>query len=125
MIPSTSAPRGWTEEYMEEKHGTSFGAVLSRYRAAVGLSQEELAERAGLSVRGVSDLERGARTRPHATTVHQLAEALRLPTDDRALLEEAARQPKGVGTREPPSPPVPRSFLDALAAGPLIGREDE
>jgi hypothetical protein len=34
-----------------------FGTLLQRYRAAAGLSQEELAEWAGLSRRGISDLE--------------------------------------------------------------------
>ena len=34
-----------------------FGALLRRYRLAAGLSQEQLAERAGLSARAVSALE--------------------------------------------------------------------
>jgi len=42
----------------------SFGALLQWYRTAAGLTQEELAERAGLSRRGVSDLERGSRRAP-------------------------------------------------------------
>src|SRR5947209_2906721 len=41
----------------------SFGALLQRHRLAAGLSQEELAERAGLSRRGISDLERRERRR--------------------------------------------------------------
>jgi hypothetical protein len=41
-----------------------FGHLICRYRLAAGLSQEDLAERAGLSARGVSDLERGARVSP-------------------------------------------------------------
>ena len=41
----------------------SFGDLLRRLRSAASLSQEELAERAGLSVRGISDLERGLRRR--------------------------------------------------------------
>ena len=45
---------------------------------AAALSQEELAERAGLSPRGVSDLERGARTAPRLETVRLLADALGL-----------------------------------------------
>jgi transcriptional regulator with XRE-family HTH domain len=36
-----------------------FAVLLRQYRAAAGLSQDELAERAGLSRRGISDLERG------------------------------------------------------------------
>ncbi|MBV9279902.1 MAG: helix-turn-helix transcriptional regulator, partial [Chloroflexi bacterium] len=37
----------------------AFGDLLRRLRAAAGLSQEDLAERAGLGVRTISDLERG------------------------------------------------------------------
>src|SRR5687768_1137698 len=39
----------------------SFGNLLRRLRSAAALSQEDLAERAGLSRNGISDLERGAR----------------------------------------------------------------
>ena len=44
-----------------------FGELLRRLRVAAGLTQEALAERAGLSARGLSDLERGVRPR-HART---------------------------------------------------------
>ena len=54
---------------------TSFGAVLRQLRAAAALSQEALAERAGLSPRGISDLERGVRRTPHLATVSLLADA--------------------------------------------------
>jgi len=47
-----------------KEQAPSFGLLLQRYRVAAGLSQEELAERAGLSRRGISDLERGARAFP-------------------------------------------------------------
>ena len=69
-----------------------FGELLKRYRLAAGLSQEELAERAGLSPRGVSDLERGARTQPRPGTVRLLADALGLGGDDRAAFVAAARR---------------------------------
>src|SRR4051794_31199392 len=36
----------------------TFGMLLKRYRLAAGLTQEGLAERAGVSARGVQDLER-------------------------------------------------------------------
>ena len=55
----------------------SFGVALRRLRTAAGLSQEELAERAGVSARGISDLERGARRMPHLGTVRLLAEPSR------------------------------------------------
>jgi transcriptional regulator with XRE-family HTH domain len=72
----------------------SFGALLRRHRLAAGLSQEELAERAGLSRRGVSDLERGERRTPHLSTVRRLTEALELNLADRAVLLASA-QPGG------------------------------
>jgi transcriptional regulator with XRE-family HTH domain len=46
---------------VDEEHG--FGALPRRHRTVAGLSQEALAERAGLSRRGIADLERGARSR--------------------------------------------------------------
>jgi transcriptional regulator with XRE-family HTH domain len=67
--------------------------MLQRYRAAAGLSQEELAERAGLSQRGMSDLERGKRRAPHPATVRRLAEALGLTETHRIALLGAARTP--------------------------------
>ena len=42
----------------------AFGLLLRRHRTAAGLSQEELAERAGWSRRAISDLERGCIARP-------------------------------------------------------------
>src|SRR5579859_5160783 len=68
----------------------SFG-VLLRYRLAAGLSQEELAERAGLSRRGVSDLERAVRRTPYPATVRRLAEALGLDSAERAGLLSSVR----------------------------------
>jgi transcriptional regulator with XRE-family HTH domain len=51
----------------------AFGTLLQRYRLAAGLSQEALAERAGVSARALSDLERGRRQAPYPHTVRQLA----------------------------------------------------
>jgi transcriptional regulator with XRE-family HTH domain len=55
-----------------------FGQLLRRCRRASGLSQEELGERAGVSVRTITDMERGQRTRPYRQTVGALAAALGL-----------------------------------------------
>ena len=54
----------------------SFGAQLKALREAAGLTQEELATIAGLSVHAVSALERGERRRPHVETVRALSAAL-------------------------------------------------
>ena len=69
----------------------SFGEVLRRLRSGAALSQETLAERAGLSKRGISDLERGARRAPRLETVRLLADALALGEHERADLLAAAR----------------------------------
>jgi tetratricopeptide (TPR) repeat protein/transcriptional regulator with XRE-family HTH domain len=55
------------------------GSWLRRQRQASGLTQEELAARSGLSVRAISDLERGRTRRPYPRTIRLLTEALRVP----------------------------------------------
>lgn len=99
-----------------------FGDLLRRYRVAAGLTQEELAERAGLSAKGISDLERGARTSPRRDTVTLLAEALGLDERDRSVLAAAARQ----RSRAPVA--APSASLrggSPHAALPLVGRASE
>lgn len=74
-----------------------------------GLSQEELAGRAGLGRRTVSDLERGVTTSPYRDTVALLAGALDDP--DRAELKGAVRRsrvPEPADEEKPaPSPTGP------------------
>ncbi len=70
-----------------------FAAQFKRYRAAAGLTQEELAARAGVSVRSIGDLERGAGHRPRTDTAALLAAALEVPPDARAAFVAAARRP--------------------------------
>ena len=80
---------------------SSFGELLKRYRTAGRLTQEELAERAGLSARGIQDLERGLRRSPHSDTTRRLAEALRLGVAERAELLSAldrAGSPSGLSS---------------------------
>src|SRR3954471_700959 len=67
------------------------GQLLRRLRTAAALSQEELAERAGASVRAVSDLERGVHQAPRVETVRLLADTLRLGEHQRGELLAAAR----------------------------------
>lgn len=73
---------------------TRFGALLKRYRQAARLSQEALAEKAGLSVRAISDLERGVNRAPRYATLELLAAALPLSSQQQDLLKAAA-QPEG------------------------------
>src|SRR5215472_12421492 len=88
-----------------------FGSLLQRHRIAAGLSQEELAERAGLSRRGVSDLERGLRQAPYPATIRRLADALGLPESQRAALMMASRGPSA--SRGSPRPQVRELDLSA------------
>src|SRR5579871_6613263 len=77
---------------MADGESTSFGALLRRLRKAANLTQEELAERAGLSRRGINDLERGARLTPRRDTADLLADALGLAGEERAAFLAAARR---------------------------------
>ncbi|HEY1920292.1 MAG TPA: tetratricopeptide repeat protein [Streptosporangiaceae bacterium] len=73
-----------------------FAALLRTRRRAAGLTQEELAHRAGLSTRAVSDLERGV-TRPYPRTLTALADALGLDEARREELVAAPRSDEGRG----------------------------
>ena len=93
-----------------------FGTRLRRLREGAGLTQEELAARADLSLRGLSDLERGKRRRPHPHTVRSLADALELSDDERASFFAAvpkrgeaggAASAAGSGPLVLPMPPTP------------------
>jgi predicted ATPase/DNA-binding XRE family transcriptional regulator len=101
----------------------SFGDVLRRLRTAASLSQEELAERSGLSRNGISDLERGARHVPRLETVRLLADGLNLDPSDRALLLSAARPAMFRAAQVTPAYPALVSLPTPL--GRLIGRETE
>jgi len=67
-----------------------FGARLRAFRQTARLSQEELAERSGMSVRAISNLERGRVSWPNRATVRRLADALELPDAARAEFIGAA-----------------------------------
>jgi predicted ATPase/DNA-binding XRE family transcriptional regulator len=103
-----------------------FGHLLRQARRAAGLTQEELAARAGLSTRGISDLERGERRAPHRETLQLLADALDLSETERLAWERARRrrasaaEPSlGLPARDHPPPRLPRPLST------LVGRERE
>jgi non-specific serine/threonine protein kinase len=101
----------------------SFGQLLRTLRVAAGLTQEELAERGGLSPRGISDLERGARRSPHPATVRRLAAALRLDAEDRAALQAAARRVRAPARGASGSPSAPDGLPRPLTS--FVGRARE
>ena len=103
---------------------SEFGAELRRRRQAAGLTQDALAERAGLSVRGISDLERGLKRSPYPDTVARLADALGLSEAERAALATAAGRRLGGGPRPAPVDPL-ASVPPPTPLTPLVGRERE
>jgi predicted ATPase/transcriptional regulator with XRE-family HTH domain len=103
-----------------------FGAALRRHRLAGGLTQGELAARAGVSVRGISDLERGLIRGARVDTARMLADGLDLTGDERAAFLAAAREPAAAKRRASLADP-PSDILGSLAVPPtpLIGRDAE
>ena len=76
---------------MAEPPALGFGDLLRQLRAGARLTQEELAEAAGLSPRSVSDLERGINRTARRDTAVLLAGALGLAEPVRAVFVAAAR----------------------------------
>ena len=91
----------------------SVGALLRRYRMAIGLTQEELAEQASVSARSISDLERGLNRRSRVETIRLLADALHLSAQERGAFTAAAREraplstPQTIGDHPPTTCPPP------------------
>ncbi|GIF62160.1 XRE family transcriptional regulator [Asanoa ishikariensis] len=71
---------------MSEDHAAHVGAAIRRHRTAAGLTQQELAQRAGLSVRSLREIEQGRVGRPRSSSVRGLLDALALPADEGAAL---------------------------------------
>jgi WD40 repeat protein/transcriptional regulator with XRE-family HTH domain len=76
---------------MMEQSVLEFASVLRQLRAEAKLTQEELAEAAGLSPRSISDLERGINRTARKDTAELLADALGLAEPARAVFVAAAR----------------------------------
>lgn len=70
---------------------TRFGELLRGYRLAAGLTQQEIAERSGLSVRTICFMENGRTIRPYRGSVRSLADALGLTEPQREELSRASR----------------------------------
>lgn len=95
------------------------GAALKRHRIAAGLTQEELAERAGISARTVSDVERGLRTAVYPDTARRLAEALQLRDEERQRFESVIRG------RETETSPARLTGALPVVPTSLLGRSSE
>lgn len=140
---------GWHDGGLGERVGSVvFAALLRERRLCLGWSQDELAERSGVSARSISALEAGRR-HPRMSSVVQLADALGVDAGTRTRWLRAARDTapqvaavpdddqSGTGSAAPPGLTVPQQLpaavrhftgrtrelkeLDALMAGQLPG----
>ena len=109
-----------------------FGELLREYRRAADLTQEELAERAGVSPRSISGLERGEGAIPRRDTIDLLTRALGLTGEQRENLEaivlrvRAQRQPR-LPLRTPTTQQAQNGSLRNLprALDSFVGREQD
>ena len=85
-----------------------FGELLRTHRIHAGLTQQQLADFAMLSVRAIRDLECGRTRSPRAETVRLLADSLRLDDTSRADLQQAGGRP---ARRVSVAPPAPSSAI--------------
>jgi tetratricopeptide (TPR) repeat protein/transcriptional regulator with XRE-family HTH domain len=111
----------------------SFAGLLRQLRTGARLTQEELAEAAGLSPRSVSDLERGINRTARKDTAGLLADALSLTGPVRAQFIAAARgrapaaDVLAAGNGAPAPGPGPTAATRALPRdiGSFTGRQAE
>ena len=100
------------------------GRLVRAHRARLGLTQEQVAQRAGLSERTLRNLEGGRIRRPYPDTIRRLADALELTGRHRDQLEAAARggragpASEGVGRGLEAGPVVSAAGPGAQGAGP-------
>ncbi|WP_166663909.1 ATP-binding protein [Actinophytocola oryzae] len=97
-----------------------FGVALRRLRERAGLTQERLAELAGLSANAVSSLERGTRRRPYPHTRDALYRALGITDAEREGLEDGIT-PHASRLPVPPWPVLGRDTEIDTVAGLLDG----
>ena len=100
-----------------------FAELLRRHRLTAGWTQEELAEHARLSVRAISDLERGLKQSPRPVTVRLLAAALCLDDGAASALTAAATRSPQDATRHSRRSRGRRGLQRELSS--FIGREQQ
>jgi DNA-binding SARP family transcriptional activator/Tfp pilus assembly protein PilF/DNA-binding XRE family transcriptional regulator len=105
------------------------GELLRAHRVRAGLTQQELADRADVSVRAVRYIEQGRVAKPRPASMRRLAEVVGLVLDGRADVRICVLGPLGVRTKAGPvdiGPSMPRSLLALLALQPnrVVTREE-
>jgi transcriptional regulator with XRE-family HTH domain len=79
----------------------AIGDRIRAARKAAGLSQEEVARRAGLSLKGMGDIERGDIEDPHFSSLTKIAHALDVPVE--VLIREEEPVPLAEASETGPS----------------------
>ena len=102
----------------DARPGPAFGVLLRRYRSIAGLTQEELAQRSGLSIRALSDMERGRTARPFLRSARLLADALELSGPARSELMGALQD-----GADGPGLPAPASSRGGAQPRPEVPRQ--
>jgi transcriptional regulator with XRE-family HTH domain len=116
----------------QEQGSLSFAGLLRRLRGEAKLTQEELAEAAGLSLRAVSDLERGINRTARKDTAQRLAGALGMTESAAALFVAAARGRTSAGdalavlrgSGQRPAETMPRVWNIPVRNPAFTGRDD-
>jgi transcriptional regulator with XRE-family HTH domain len=116
-----------TAPTVRQGSAAGFGDLLRAYRCRAGLTQQQMADFATLSVRAVRDLERGRAQHPRRDTVRLLSEALRLDARDRAAFRTAAGTDADAGWAGEAiaagAPPAPEGALVGRSAQVSVLRE--
>ncbi|MGN9810754.1 helix-turn-helix domain-containing protein [Micromonospora sp. BQ11] len=76
---------------MTDHQSDTFGTLLRRHRLRLRLTQEALAERAGISARSVGEMERDRSRSPRPRSVDRLADALELTGEVRETFVQTGR----------------------------------
>ncbi len=97
-----------------------WGTLLRRHRIRAGLTQEQLAEAAGVSIRTLRRWETGGPGHPHGPSVRRVARLLDLTAREADRLLALADEPEPAGGRAA-APPRLRPFEPGL----FVGREAE
>lgn len=105
----TSGEVAWIHQFlrMSGVAGTdeqsAVGLLLRTHRQRLDLTIESLSEASGISVRTISDIERGVSTGPHPRTIAALAGALALTAAERTEFAAAARAGRAGAVKTNPS----------------------
>ena len=109
-----------SESTATHRSASTVSELIRRFRRESGLTQEELADRAGVSTRTISDLERGVRATPQAGPATLIADALELAGAAREEWFAAVRDQRLPRT---PIPKAPGAYALPVEPPPMLGRE--